>query len=431
MTTVSRPIENALLGRAARVIPGGVWGHQNTRFLSPDHPQFIASSKDAYMFDVDGRRYVDLMCAWGPMILGYQNPVVDEAVRKQMLVGDTQNGPSPRAIELAELLVDTIDHADWAILAKNGTDATTACLTIARAATSREVVLAARGSYHGALPWCTPQLDGVIPADRVAMGYFDYNDSASLDAAVAVADGNLAAIIITPFKHIEGLDNEDIQVEFAQRIREICDRTGAVLVLDDVRCGFRLNVGGSWEPIGVKPDLSAWSKALANGYSIAAIVGSDALRDAASRVFLTGSFWTSAVPMAAAIATISELRTTDAFSVMTQAGQRLRAGLLGQSASYGLQVRYTGPATMPYLTFAGDTEWERMQLFSRACLTAGLYVHPRHNWFLSAAHTEEVIDEALLATDHAFSAVAKRYCTDVVLESPSSSTERIKNASKR
>jgi glutamate-1-semialdehyde 2,1-aminomutase len=407
--TPSGPVEGALRKRAARVIPGGMWGHQNTRFLSPKYPQFIASSKDAYLFDADGARYVDLMCGWGPMILGYQNPVVAEAVRQQSLLGDTQTGPSPRAVELAELLVDVIDHADWAILAKNGTDATTACLTIARAATGRDVVLAARGCYHGALPWCTPALDGVMSTDRVAMGYFDYNDSASLDAAVAAAEGNLAAIIVTPFKHIEGLDNEDIRLDFARQLRAICDRTGAALVLDDVRCGFRLNVGGSWEPIGIKPDLSAWSKALANGLPLAAIVGNDAFRDAASRVFLTGSFWTSAVPMAAAIATIGELRAGDAFAAMQRAGERLRTGLVGQANGHGVDARYTGPVTMPYLTFAGDQQWERMTLFAEVCLANGLFVHPRHNWFMCSAHTDDVIDEALQATDRGFAAVAARW----------------------
>jgi glutamate-1-semialdehyde 2,1-aminomutase len=226
---------------------------------------------------------------------------------------------------------------------------------------------------------------------------------------VAAADGNLAAIIITPFKHIEGLDNEDIRLDFARHVREICDRTGAALVLDDVRCGFRLNVGGSWEHIGVEPDLSAWSKALANGHSIAAVTGKDSLRDAASRVFLTGSFWTSAVPMAAAIATIGELRETDAFEVMTQAGRRLRDGMVAQAADAGLEIRYTGPVTMPYMTFAGDQNLERMQLFSQVCLRHGLYVHPRHNWFVSSVHTDDVIDEALRASGHAFAAVAGRW----------------------
>lgn len=401
-----RSVSEALSARAARVIPGGMWGHQHTRFLTPDHPAFVESSSGPYMTDVDGRRFIDLMCAWGPMLLGYGNPRVEEAAARQARLGDTQNGPSPRAVELAELLVDTIDHADWALLAKNGTDATTACVTIARAATGREVVLLARGSYHGAAPWCTPEPAGVLDSDRASLDYFEYNDAASLTAAVERAGDRLAAIVITPFKHVEGLPNQDVLPEFARLVRRVCDEAGAVLVLDDVRCGLRLHVGGSWEPIGVKPDLSAWSKAIANGYAIAAVVGVDSLREAASRVFLTGSFWTGAVSMAAAIATIQAMRTTAAHQDMVTAGERFKTGVLAQidALAHG-SASYSGPVTMPYVVFDGDTDHQIASTFSRVCLREGLYLHPRHNWFLSAAHDDDVIDRALMATAIAFAEI--------------------------
>jgi glutamate-1-semialdehyde 2,1-aminomutase len=404
--TNGQPSSGALLTRAEHVIPGGMWGHQHNRFSTPDHPMFIESSKGAHFTDVDGRQFIDLMCSWGPIVLGYQNELVEEAAVRQARLGDTQNGPSARAIELAELLVDTIDHADWAILAKNGTDATTACVTIARAATGRRVVLLARGCYHGAAPWCTPDPTGVLSSDRAAIDYFEYNDSESLAAAVSRAGDDLAAIVITPFRHIEGLANQDVRPEFARQLRRVCDEAGAVLVLDDVRCGLRLNVGGSWEPIGVRPDLSAWSKAIGNGYAIAAVVGIDSLRDAASRVFLTGSFWTGAVAMAAAIATITTMRTTSAFADMTAAGERLRAGITAQigELAHGTAA-YSGPVTMPYVTFGGDDDHAIVSAFSRVCLREGLFLHPRHNWFLSAAHDDDVIDRALSATAVAFSEI--------------------------
>jgi glutamate-1-semialdehyde 2,1-aminomutase len=404
--------EAALRARAARVIPGGMWGHQNVRFLTERHPQFLTEARGAYLLDADGRRYVDLLCAYGPIILGYQNPVVDAAAEKQRLLGDTQNAPGPLAVELAETLVDTIDHADWAVLAKNGTDATTACVTIARAATGRRIVLAARGAYHGAAPWCTPTLSGVLDTDRAAIDYFEYNDLDSLNAAVQRAGGQLAGVIVTPMKHFEGQDQELVDPNFARSLREHCDRAGAALILDDVRCGFRFHVGSSWTPIGVQPDLSAWSKALGNGYPIAAVVGRDSLREAASGVYLTGSFWTSAVPMAAALATIGELRETSAFADMNASAQRLRDSIIAQATAHRLNVHYTGHPTMPYLTFPHDTDYERVRLFSVACLEAGLYLHPRHNWFVSAAHTDPVVDAALQATDHAFSAVAEAFGTD-------------------
>jgi glutamate-1-semialdehyde 2,1-aminomutase len=406
------PADAALQARAAKVIPGGMWGHQSIRFLTPAHPQFLTAARGAYITDADGRRYVDLLCAYGPILLGHQHPAVDAAADRQRRLGDTQNAPSPLAVELAETLVDTIDHADWAVLAKNGTDATTACVTIARAATGHRIVLAARGAYHGAAPWCTPNPAGVLDTDRASVRYFEYNDIASFTAAAAAAGDDLAAVIVTPMKHFEGQDQELVDPAFARAIRAACDRAGAALILDDVRCGFRFHVGGSWTPIGVRPDLSAWSKALGNGYAIAAVVGTDSLREAAAQVYLTGSFWTSAVPMAAALATISELRTSSAFADLNRGAQRLADGIRAQAASHCLTVAYTGHPAMPYLTFAADDAYQRMDVFAQECLQAGLYLHPRHNWFVSAAHTDDVVDEALEATESAFSAVRTTFGTD-------------------
>jgi glutamate-1-semialdehyde 2,1-aminomutase len=404
--------DTSLRTRAARVIPGGMWGHQSVRYLIPSYPQFLTSARGARIVDADGREYVDLLCAYGPIVLGYQHPAVEAAAERQRQSADTMNAPSPLAVELAELLVDTIEPADWAILAKNGTDATTACVTIARAATGHKVVLAARGAYHGAAPWCSPNLAGVLDTDRAALRYFEYNDLASFAAAADAAGNDLAAVIITPMKHFEGQDQELVDVAFARAVRAACDRAGGALIIDDVRCGFRFHVGSSWTPIGVEPDLSAWSKALGNGYPVAAVTGSDSMRDAAASVYLTGSFWTSAVPMAAAIATITQLRQSSAFGDMNRGAARLADGIRAQAAAHSLTVAYTGHPTMPYLTFAADSDYERMNVFARACLDAHLYLHPRHNWFVSAAHTDDVVDAALAATDHAFSAVRSAFGAD-------------------
>ncbi len=238
-------------------------------------------------------------------------------------------------VEAAELLVDRVAHADWAMFAKNGTDATTICLMVARAATGRGKVLAATGAYHGSAPWCTIRLDGVTPEDRVNMAYYTYNDIASVERAASEADGDVAAIIVSPFKHDAGFDQEMVDPAFARGLRQLCDRIGAVLIMDEVRAGFRLNDGGSWEPIGVKPDLSAWSKAIGNGYPLAAVLGSDSLSEAASRIFVTGSFWFQAVPMAAAIATITAIREEGSVPVMERIGTMLRAGHRSAGAGRG------------------------------------------------------------------------------------------------
>ena len=192
-------------------------------------------------------------------------------------------------------------------------------------------------------------------------------------------------------------------------MRRRCDELQALLIVDDVRCGFRLAYGGSWEPLGVSADLSAWSKAIANGYPLAAVTGREYLRDAASTVFLTGSFWMNATPMAAALATIRRLADIDGVSLMQRAGARLRNGILAQAADAGLTIAYTGPDVMPYVTFAGDSDRMRMTCFAEAALASGVYLHPRHNWFMSCAMDDGVIDRALRGTEAAFAAVRGQF----------------------
>jgi glutamate-1-semialdehyde 2,1-aminomutase len=219
---------------------------------------------------------------------------------------------------------------------------------------------------------------------------------------------DLAAILVSPFKHDAGYDQELVDPEFARGLRALCDAAGAALILDDVRAGFRLHLGSSWEPVGVQPDLSAWSKAIANGHPLAAVLGNDALRDGARQVFVTGSFWFSAVPMAAAVATITALGEERAIETMERAGTELREGILAQARSWDLPVNYTGPAAMPYLTFAGDEGHQLSDVFAAEALRGGAYLHPRHNWFISAAITGDDLALVLEATDQAFAAVRKR-----------------------
>jgi glutamate-1-semialdehyde 2,1-aminomutase len=382
-----------------------MYGHQAAP--GPAYPQFMRGGRGARVWDVDGNEYVDLMCSYGPVVLGHQHPAVEAAAAEQARLGDCQNTPGPIMVDLAELLVRTVRHADWAMFAKNGTDATTMCCTIARAQTGRDKILVARGAYHGAAPWCTPRPAGVTPQDRANLGYYTFNDLASVHQAAAQAGPDLAAIMVSPFKHDAGYDQELVDPAFAHGLRALCDATGAALILDDVRAGFRLHLGSSWEPVGVDPDLSAWSKAIANGHPLAAVLGHDAFRPGAERVFVTGSFWFSAVPMAAAIATIGALRDEGAIQTMHQLGTQLRDGILAQARSWDLAVNYTGPPAMPYLTFAGDQDHELASVFGAQALRGGAWLHPRHNWFVSAALTGDDLALALAATDQAFAAVRK------------------------
>ena len=167
-----------LRARARLVVPGGMWGHLNAARLPEGYPQFFASAEGCRVRDVDGREYIDFMCSWGPILLGHRHPQVQAAAEAQAAKGDCFNGPGEVMVELAEDLVAMLPHADWAMFQKNGGDATTCCVTIARAGTGRRKVLVARGSYHGALPWCSPSVAGVTAEDRAHLLHFEYNDVA-------------------------------------------------------------------------------------------------------------------------------------------------------------------------------------------------------------------------------------------------------------
>lgn len=387
-----------------------MYGHMRADAIGPAYPQFFARGEGARIWDIDGNEYVDLMCSWGPIVLGHRHPRVEAAIAGRRAEGDCLDGPSEAFVELAETFVAAVPHADWAMFAKNGTDATSLAVRLARAESGRDTVLVAAGAYHGVASWCANNTVGITADERADKAFFEYNDLASVEAAAAANEGDVAAIVVCPMRHDLRRDLELVDPEFARGLRRICDRTGAALVLDDVRCGMRIDLGGSWEPLGVRPDLSAWSKAIANGSPLAAVLGAERYRDAANEIFTTGSFWMGASSMAAALATFETLREEDGIAAMERAGRRLCAGLAAQAADHQQEVRITGPPQMPLLMFAADgAGLERGGAWADACVENGAFLHPFHNWFLSAAHADADIDRALEATEVAFATVREHF----------------------
>ena len=412
-----RAADAALRERAAAVIPNGMYGHQNAALLPDNFPQFFSRGEGARIWDVDGNEYIDYLCSYGPILLGHAHPSVDRAAAAELERSDCLNGPGEKMVELAELLVEITPWADWAWFAKNGTDATVYAATIARAATGRGTILRANNAYHGSSPtWMG--LERGSPADGTIE--YEYNDLASVRAAIDAADGDFAGLTVSAFRHDVFRDQEMPTQEFAQGVRDLCDAHGAVLILDDVRGGFRLDIQGSWAPLGVDPDLSAYCKAIGNGYPISALLGRDSLAEAVGRAMATGSYWYSSGPMAAAIATLTTLQETNGIAHMHAMGERLRAGLAERAAAHGLGIRQTGPVEIPLLLFDGDApaegvdlfatfEMPRGRMFSAELAERGVYMHPFHNGFLSAALTAEDVDQTVAAADEAFAAVHAQF----------------------
>jgi len=401
--------DQELRRRAQLVIPGGMYGHQSTILLPDGYPQFFSHGVGAYLWDVDGNRYLDLMCAYGPQLFGYAHAGIDAAAIEQMRRGDPLTGPTELMVEFAERITALVKHAQWAMFCKNGTDATTMALVTARAHTQRKTVVMAKGTYHGAAPWCTPRPAGTTPEDRANQIFCSYNDVASLEAAVARAGGDLAAIFASPFKHDAFVDQAMPDPAYARRARELCDEHGALLVVDDVRGGLRLARDCSWSTVGVQPDLSSWGKCIANGHPISALLGAEKVRAAAASIFVTGSFWYAGSPMAAGLATLNLVVETDYLERIQRLGTKLRDGLHERAAACGFDLRQTGPAQMPLFLFDEDPDLRLGFFWCSEMLRRGVYVHPWHNMFLSAAMTDDDIDAALDAASGALNELrAKR-----------------------
>lgn len=393
--------------RARQVIPNGMYGHQSVALCPDGYPQFYARAEGTRLWDADGAEYIDWMCGYGPNLLGYNHPEVMAAVADQQARGDAMTGPSEVMVDLAEDFVAMVAHADWAMFCKNGGDATSMAMVIARAHRDRRKILVARNAYHGCSPWNTPVLAGITPDDRAHVIYFDYNDLDSLAAAAALAGKDLAGVFATPYRMETFADQTVLDAEYARGVRRICDDYGALLIVDDVRAGFRLIRDCSWEAVGVRPDLSAWGKVIGNGQPISALLGSDVAREAAGKIFVTGSYWFAAVPMAAAVATLKLVRETDYLERLTAMGELFRAGLDKQAGEAGFALRQTGPAALPMVLFADDPDFRFGYHWCGSAMRGGVLMSPYHNMFANAAMTEADVARSLEATGAAFEDLKK------------------------
>lgn len=402
----------ALFKRAAKVIPCGIYGHLSPAPLVPatDYPFYASRARGSRFWDVDGNEFIDYMCAYGPMVLGYNNPKVDAAALKQLKSGNCITSPAPVMVELAEYLVDTLSIADWAFFAKNGGDVTSYALMTARAATGRKKVILVRGGYHGVAPWAqAPGHPGIIDEDQAAILRVEWNDFEGLERLVSAHPGEIAAFMATPYHHPTFADSELPAPGYWSKVEVLCRKNGIVLIIDDVRCGFRLDMRGSNEYFGFKPDLACYCKAIANGYPISALVGTEALKTAAARVFYTGSYWFSAVPMAAAIATLKELRRLNAPELMIAHGKKLLDGMVEIARSHGYTLRVSGVPSMPSVYITDDESLMLHQDWCAECTKRGVFFTSHHNWFISTAHTDADIKKTWNVVDEAFRVVKKKY----------------------
>ena len=396
--------------RAAKVIPSGVYGHLGPAegcFIPIEaYPLFGDRAQGSYIWDIDGHRFIDYMCAYGPNILGYNDPDVDEAARKQREKGDCMTSPSTVMIDFAELLVDTVASADWAFFAKNGNDVTSMAVMAARAYTHRKKIVFFKGYYHGVSPW-TQKIDypGIIEEDVMHNIYIPWNDTAALERAFAENRGEIAAVIGQPYMHGNFMDNQLPETGFWQKVRKLCTDNSTVLIVDDVRAGFRLDLKGSDHYFGFEADLICFCKALANGYNVSALCGKEFLKNTISSLSYTGSYWLSAVPFAAGIACIEKMKRIDSPKILLDKGNRLRTELMKAAVEYGFDLRITGMPSLFYMRLADDDSLMLHQRWIAECVRRGVFFTSHHNHFINASLTDRDIDETVEIAKEAFEEV--------------------------
>ena len=404
----------AWFDRALNVIPSGVYGHLGPSeglFLPLEKWPLISSrAEGTYFWDMDGNRYLDLMCAYGPNVLGYGDPDVDRAAMEQLKTGNCTTAPSYKMVECAEMLVDTVACADWAFFMKNGTDATTFANLTARAATGRKKTIFLRGYYHGNQPWAMKaDYPGILPeevANNIVVPWFDIP---ALEKAWDYAKGDVAALIAQPYDHGNFLDNRCATPEYWAAVRDFCTRHGIVLIIDDVRTGFRLDLQGSDHYYGFQADIICFCKALANGYNMSAACGVESLRSAASSLSYTGSYWMSAEPFAACIATVEKMKKLDTPKLFRQLGTELTDGFVAAAKAHGFDLKVSGEPALFYLRITNDDSLMLHQEWVAECVSRGLFITSHHNHFINAALTREDIALAVDIADDAFGVVAARH----------------------
>jgi len=403
--------------RADRIIPCGTnclsRGREN--WVQGMAPAFIQRGEGAYVYDVDENRYIDFACGLGPVILGYGHPVVIDAVERQLRDGNVFALCHPLEVELSELLVEMIPCAEMVRLGRNGSDVTSIAVRLARAATGRDTIIAC--GYHGFQDWyigSTERCAGVPAAVRELTHTFRYNDLEALRTLLADHEGEVAAVIMEP------VYAEKPKQGFLESVRDMTHAAGAVLVFDEIFTGFRWALGGAQEYFGVTPDLACFSKAMANGMPISALVGRrEIMRDFDDKqVFYSCTFSGEATAMAAAVACLKFIREHEVPGQIWQTGAQIIERFDDLKRRLGVDyVSLIGypPRTPVLFEDAGGAGYMAIKtLFQQECIRRGLLFVGYH--LPSLAHTDAVLDETFGVYEEVFRAVDQAVRDGAVLD---------------
>jgi len=402
-----------LFEEAKTLVPGGVLGARKPGdFIMGEFPIFLEYGKGCRLTDVDGNEYIDFLCGYGPIILGYREEEVDDAVIQQIKdKGFCFTLTQPYQNELAKKLNELIPSAELSSFLKTGSDATTASIRIARAYTNRIKIM--RCGYHGWHDWCV-EMKGGIPEKFYEDVYeFHYNDLDHLEDLMKKHGDQTAAIIMTPFGHHLHEKMQAPKPGFLEGVRKLADKYGAVLVFDEVRTCFRLRMGGAQELYGVTPDLTVLGKGMANGYAISVVTGKkDVMMAAASKLFISSTFFPNSAEYIAALKTIEIMERDKVLDNIWDKGGRFLKKIQDVIDKYDIGAELSGVAPMFFITFKKDeanTRKGRRDDFYTQLIRKGFFFTPHHHAYISYRHTEEDLDKTIQAIDESMAYVHNKY----------------------
>ncbi len=406
------------------MFPGGVNSPVRAFKAVGGEPPVIRAARGAWLVDVDGNRYVDLVGAWGPMILGHGHPAVLSAVSRRIQRGVATGTPSPDEVRLGRRILAAMPHVERIRFTCSGTEACMSALRLARAATGREGVVKFEGCYHGhadaflsaagsgALTFDAPDSPGV-PSDVVAKTHtVPYGGLGAVERAFAANRGTIACVFVEPI--VGNMGFVEPRPGFLAGLRRVCDEHGALLVFDEVMTGFRVHLGGAQALFGVVPDLTTLGKVIGGGFPVGAFGGrADLMKQIApeGRVYQAGTLAGNPVAMTAGNATLRALFRPGVFDALTDATDRLarelqetlRAGGVDAVVPHrgGMLGCWFAKAAPGNLSEAKGTRLDLFPSFHASMLRSGVHLPPSpyEAWFVSTAHGSAEIERVVSAAE--------------------------------